>query len=163
MKKILFLLFLAIGFSSHAQKLKEYKASNNVVYKKGDVIKMNKGSAENGDFVYLSIGGWAAGTGQKIPATYAGVAVKIKKIKKYKKHGVEKVLFTVNGGNITNYILDIEPAISSCEVTPCSQKKATTKSESKYDKLKKLKELLDSGAITKEEFEKEKKKILKEQ
>lgn len=40
--------------------------------------------------------------------------------------------------------------------------KETTNSESKADKLRELKKLLDEGVITQEEFEKEKKKILNE-
>ena len=155
---LFYLLISTVSFSQRVQKLDEYKASNGVVYKKGDIITMNIGSAHNGGFVYLTVGGWTPSSFQ-IPSSFAGAPVKVKKIKKYKVKGVEKVLFTVGGGNITNYVLDIEPAIQVCEVTPCKAKDGKH-SSSKYDELKKLKELLDSRVINEEEFEIEKKKIL---
>jgi hypothetical protein len=95
---------------------------------------------------------------------YNGLPVTIKKIRRFKSKNAEKVLFLVGGGNITNYTLDIENAIASCEIKDCIEKvnkvEVVRDAESKYDELKKLKELLDSGAITQNEFEKEKKKIL---
>ena len=41
------------------------------------------------------------------------------------------------------------------------RKPGTTPPPNKYEQLEKLKKLLDSGAITKEEYEREKEKILK--
>ncbi len=53
----------------------------------------------------------------------------------------------------------IEDAIPSCEIADCKTKPAKM-SEDNLDKLKKLKALLDSGALTVAEYETEKKKIL---
>jgi hypothetical protein len=169
MRHLIFSFLLILSSYSFSQKkvekLKEYKANNGVTYKIGDSIKLNKGSNFNGSFNYVMIGGWAVSMNaeqNKLPSTNQGLILTVKKIRKYNRKRYKGVIFTVGGGNITNYLLMINEAIEACEITPCSEKNSFSGSESKYDKLKKLKELLDSGAITKEEFEKEKKKILKE-
>ena len=56
-----------------------------------------------------------------------------------------------------NVFIDIEEAISSCEVTPCS--KSVTVNNN-IDQLLKLKSLLDSGGITQAEYDAQKKKLL---
>jgi hypothetical protein len=162
MKKIMLLSLFAVFFTAKSQdKLEEYKASNGITYKVGDNVLLGKGSGIQGTFVYLRIAGWAMGSNMQIGSAYAGLNVDIKKIKTGKFKGVEKVYFTVGGGNITNYSLDIEAAIESCEVKDCKSQDIVVISESdKYDKLKKLKILLDEGTLTKEEYESEKKKLL---
>lgn len=165
MKKLFFTGLLLICLISYGQttKLKEYKASNGITYKVGDKIKMNQGSAGNGNFIYLTMGGilmTANAVANQIPATYAGANVLVKKIKHYKRKTLgEKTIFTVGGGNITNYTLDIEGAIATCEVTPCN-KNTTHKQLDIYDKLKKIKALFDEGILTEKEYEKEKEKLL---
>ncbi|AUC15453.1 hypothetical protein BTO06_10000 [Tenacibaculum sp. SZ-18] len=157
---IALLVTLASFSQKKVEKLKEYTAPNGVNYKIGDEITLNRGSNDNGSFNYVMIGGWAASTA-KLPATNSGLVVTIKKIKKYNKKRYKGVVFTVGGGNITNYLIMIKEAIDSCEITPCkSENEKVVKTESKYDKIKKIKELLDDGVLTKEEFEAEKKKIL---
>jgi len=162
MKKIIVLLLFVISFSGNAQeKLNEYKASNGITYKIGDNVTLGRGSGTQGTFVYLKIGGWMAGGSTQIGSAYSGLNVDIKKIKKLKYKGAEKVMFTVGGGNIVNYSLDIESAISSCEVKDCNNQSSSVITETdKYDKLKKLKQLLDDGTLTNEEYELEKKKLL---
>lgn len=162
MKKIILLLLLAISFSGNAQeKLNEYTASNKITYKEGDMITLGRGSGLQGTFVYLKIAGWMAGGTTQIGSAYSGLNVEIKKIKKFKFKGAEKTVFTVGGGNITNYSLEIEEAIASCEIKDCINQNTTTIGEAdKYDKLKKLKVLFDDGTLTKEEYDVEKKKLL---
>lgn len=161
MKKLI--LLLLITSFCHAQRISEYKASNGITYKEGDTIKLGMGSGNRGTFVYLQIGGWMAGDSTPIGSNYNGLNVIIAKIKKFTFKGAEKVVFSVKGGNITNYNLMIEDAISVCEIKDCIEKKPIVINESdKYDKLKKLKELFDSGTLTKEEYEKEKKMLLDE-
>ena len=77
-----------------------------------------------------------------------------------KIRGVAKVYFTVGGGNLTNYTLYIDDAIQTCEVLPCAALDDHQPVADKFDQLKKLKDLLDSGAITKAEYDVEKKKLL---
>lgn len=46
---------------AYGQKtIDRYTASNGITYKEGDQIKLGRGSATNGDFLYLQMGGWAA-------------------------------------------------------------------------------------------------------
>ena len=70
-------------------------------------------------------------------------------------------MFSIGGGNIINYTLDIEGAISSCEIKNCIKDRKDISLNDKYDKLAKIKKLFDEGILTKEEYESEKKKILK--
>lgn len=151
----------------------EYRASNGVIYRIGDTILLGRGSAPNGDFRYLTIGGWGAvlmynsnetSSQFDVGRGYSGLTVKIKRILRMKDRGIEKVMFTVGGGNITNYYLSIEDAIATCEVKDCAtESRGTTIIQqplSPADELLKFKKLLDDGAIRKEEYEVQKKKIL---
>lgn len=163
MKKIILLLLLVTGFANAQERILEYKASNNVTYKVGDTIQLGRGSGIQGTFVYLKMAGWAAGSATQIGSAYGGLNVNIKKIKKATFKGAEKIYFTVGGGNITNYSLEIEEAIATCEVKDCASAQGTVVSQSdKYDKLKKLKDLLADGTLTQEEYDSEKKKLLNE-
>jgi len=163
MKRIILLLAVIVLSSQvHAQRLQEYKASNGIVYKEKDTVKLGLGSGFQGTFVHLKMGGFMTGSVTQIGSVYSNTAVTIKKIRKYKMKGAENILFVVGGGNITNYNLLIEPAIQTCEVLPCKENSTTTISQSdKYDKLAKLKKLFDDGVLTQSEYEIEKQKILK--
>ncbi|MBC7847269.1 MAG: SHOCT domain-containing protein [Flavobacterium sp.] len=161
MKKIILLLLLVSGFVNAQENLKEYVASNGITYKVGDMVLLGRGSGGQGTFVYLKIAGWMAGSSTQIGSAYSGLNVEIKKIKKQKFKGAEKIVFTVGGGNITNYSLEIEEAIGSCEIKDCNtQSNAPVSQTDKYDQLKKLKALLADGTLTQEEYEAEKKKLL---
>ncbi|GAA0878976.1 hypothetical protein GCM10009119_19440 [Algoriphagus jejuensis] len=151
-----------MSYSQNAEKLEEYTASNGVTYKIGDEIKLGRGSDTNGKFVYANVGGWAVSTNpedNRLGAANAGLIVTVKKINKYNHKRYKGVYFIVGGGNITNYTLDIENAIQSCEVENCAQESQTVTTD-KYDQLAKLKKLLDDGVLSVEEYELEKKKIL---
>jgi hypothetical protein len=165
MKKFLTLaLLLCMTITVYAQKrLEEYTASNGVTYKVGDQIKMGLGSDPSGKYNYLTVGGWGVSLDReenKLPSI-PGLVVTIKKIKEYDTRAYKGVSFTVGGGNITNYVLDIEGAIRACELEECDKNSGTnTTSSDKYDKLKKLKTLYDEGVLSEEEYEAEKAKIL---
>lgn len=180
MKKSSFLVCITILFFCNtklfSQKLKEFKASNNITYHIGDTITLGKGSANNGDFNFLqmggmfnslaAIGGDADDIGSSIGRNYSGLNLILKKIKSYKFKGATKIIFVVGGGNITNYNLMIEEAIESCEIKDCIEKVQkveviNTASNDKYDKLKKLKQLYDEGVLNENEYNTEKAKILK--
>jgi hypothetical protein len=171
MKKLLLLGIMSFVFVSvnaqKVEKLNEFKASNGVTYKVGDQIKLGRGSGANGAFVYVTIGGWgmvASGKVTPLPPSDAGLIVTIKKIRKYNYKHYKGVYFTVGGGNITNYNVDIENAIATGEIfDPKAKKIAKEKGNAvpdKYDELMKIKKLFDQGVLTKEEYEAEKKKIL---
>ncbi len=173
MKKfIVATVFVCIAFGANAQK--QYKAINGITYHVGDTVRLGLGSSPGGTFLYLQMGGWAAamsydadkGPNQlNIGRGYANTAVIIKKIKSGRISGVEKYWFVVGGGNLTNYNLYIDEAIQVCEVVPCQSSNnfaGQQPSEDKFDKLKKLKGLLDSGAITQAEYDEQKKRLLEQ-
>jgi hypothetical protein len=175
MKHMLFMMLLLISSQVVCQtkKYESYTASNGVTYHIGDTVILGRGSAPDGTFRYVQMGGWAGtlntdannANANNIGKNYSGTGVIIKKIRSYKMKGVERVAFVVGGGNITNYELSIEDAIGTCEIRDCKQQTSQViqvATESKYDKLKKLKELLDSGAITKDEYDQEKTKVMEE-
>lgn len=173
MKKLLLLSFVLFAISNlqaqkKIEKLDDYKASNGITYKVGDEIKLGRGSDTNGRFVYVNMGGWGAAMSGNpeqnwLGAANAGLLVTIKKIKKYNYKRYKGVYFTVGGGNITNYTIDIENAIATCEIENCNQEdNSSTAATDKYDKLAKVKKLFDDGVLTKEEYETEKEKILKQ-
>lgn len=172
MKKITFLIFAVFTLNwansqNTTEKLSEYTASNGVTYKIGDEVKLGRGSDTNGKFVYVNIGGWAVSLNpeeNRLPAGSSGLIVTIKKINKYDYKRYKGVYFIVGGGNITNYTIDIENAIKTCEVENCIKEvqkaEVTGNQPDKYDQLAKLKKLLDDGILTQEEYDAEKKKIL---
>lgn len=174
MKKITFLIIAILTLNlaqaqKKIEKLEEFTASNGITYKIGDEVKLGRGSDTNGKFVYVNIGGWAISTNpeeNRLGAANAGLLVTIKKINKYNHKRYKGVYFTVGGGNITNYTLDIENAIKTCEVENCTKEvqkvEVVGNTSDKYDQLKKIKKLLDDGVLTQEEYDAEKKKILEQ-
>ena len=69
-------------------------------------------------------------------------------------------------GSLIEPVKEEEPIVEEVEVVKPKTKRTTKTKEkdlnTKYDELKKLKELLDSNILTQEEFDKEKNKILKD-
>ncbi|MBS1520702.1 MAG: SHOCT domain-containing protein [Bacteroidetes bacterium] len=176
MKLFLFFLFIIPAFSygqvlGFGKRLAEYKASNGKAYHEGDTIKLGQGSAPNGTFRYIQYAGWAglmfadqSTDSHNLERTLSGYGAVIKKIHSFKAHGIQKVVFAVDIGGGSNCDLWIEDAITSCEITDCNVHKAQAtvmqQSDDSLDKLKKLKSLLDSGAITQAEYNEQKKKLL---
>ncbi len=123
MKKLLiFLLFLPIFLlaqNKRVEKLKEYKASNGIVYHKGDEFQLNTGSGNNDRFVYVRMAAIAMPAYEStnmVPGTLAGTIVKIKKIIKYNKPHYKGVWFIVGAGKTVNFNMDIENAIEFNEI-----------------------------------------------
>ena len=98
---------------------------------------------------------------------YGGLLLQVKSIKKEgsKKRGY-RYYIKVGGGNIVNYEVDLEDAIAVGEIVGANIASTPTiaaapaATSSPADELKKLKELLDAGAITQQEYDSTKKKIL---
>ena len=147
------------------------------VYKDLD-LKIGTGSMNDGDFKFIrtnasSLFNYYSNTGYQGLANQAnsfrrsnsGLTFKVKKMitRGNKKNGF--VYYAKIGSGMINYEVDLENAIRSRElIIPeeymPKQKSQIQYSESKYDQLKKIKELKDSGVLSEEEFQKEKDKII---
>jgi hypothetical protein len=144
-------------------------------YWKGCQIKTGAGTLPNGDFKYIttSPSSWVALMSASasdplrgvmpLKAYASGTILTVKDIKATgnRKRGF-KVWLMVGGGNIVNYLVDIEFATGAGEILS-NNPKYQKKNESAYsvaDEIKKLKELLDAGAITQDEYDAQKKKLL---
>ncbi len=170
MKKLILIAALFIPFLSKAQGLfggtsvTEYKASNGITYHLGDTVRLGRGTKPDGSFLYLEDHGIIPNprSTRTLPKEFANAAAVVKSIRKMKVNGIDKYMFSVNPGGPLRYTVFIDDAIEACEVKPCktpdSAKPATAGSVA--DEIKKLKGLLDSGAITKEEYDAQKKKLL---
>lgn len=98
----------------------------------------------------------------------SGLTFKVKKImtRGTKKNGY--VYYAKIGQGLINYEMDVENAIKFGEIIvpdgflPKAKNQVLELKESKYDKLKKIKELVDSGVLSEEEFQKEKERIMSE-
>ena len=168
MKKIFLILTVMLVLPINAQKkdkLTSYTALNGINYKVGDILWLGKGSGVDGQFEYVKIGGWA----KKLSSTPMRLSYKnenrpftIKKIFKYRSEKWKSVHLTLGSDSSTNYTMDLDNAISNGEVRQSIEKRNTNQQRNydKYDKIAKLKKLFDDGALTQDEYEREKEKLL---
>jgi hypothetical protein len=170
MKNLLLgIIFLPLLISSRYGSVTHfsgYKASNGKTYNVGDTIKLGRGSDANGDFKYIILGGlqrFLSRPGDQratIDKTISGYGAIIKKMNSKSVGGFEKMIFSIKvQGYPSNLDLYIEDAIATCEVADCI-KTGIQQSGDKFDQLKKLKDLLDAGAINQAEYDAQKKKLL---
>ena len=162
---ILLLIFTTSKMISQKKiKLKSYTAENGVTYKKGDVFWLGEPSGEDGKYQFVRIGGWMQNVrskGMYLSAMNIDRPFKIKKLFKYDDPRWKSVHASVGSYNSTNYRVDLDNAISNGEIKQSKgEGEVVYNTIGKYEKLAKLKELLDSSVLTQEEFDSEKKKIL---
>jgi len=153
---------------------------DSIEVKPGDTIFLGSGSDNRGAFAYIYTPPNAfGGTGEiSLSRQYARRQATIKhfKVQKSRRLG-EKTVAVVNVGGLNN-VADLEPAIESGEILAINGRNFREKPVevvqaaqgtqvniqqaplSKADELKKLKELLDTGVLTQDEYDSEKKKIL---
>jgi len=151
------------------------------IYRVGDTLLIGTGSMPDGDFKfirtsatslfqYYSDKGYQGLVNQAnaFPRSYSGLKFKIIRIDKRgnRRHGyVFYPIIETNG--LFRYEVDINNAIKTGEITTQDYdptfggKTIIVNQPSVADEIKKLKELEDQGIITKEEFEKQKQKLLK--
>jgi hypothetical protein len=159
MKTLIFIGIALLPILAKAQ-LTEYKASNGITYHLRDTVRLGKGTAAKGEFLYVEERGIPMpGHTHYLSKGYTNGGVIIKSIKTTRVSGIEKYLFIVETDGPFNCSLYIDDAILACEVTPCVQT-SPKQTASVADELKKLKELLDSGTLTQAEFDAQKKKLL---
>lgn len=168
MKNIILAILSLTPFIGFAQN--EYKASNGKTYHIGDTVKVALGSMPDGNFKYI-----LASQPSFLPprrnsndlsarrdlAHTNAVIKKIKTGSRLTDNG-NKTILVVKGNGLLNFDIWIEEAIAACEVTPCvtTNSSATVPAASVADELLKLKKLLDAGALTQDEFNTQKKKLL---
>lgn len=145
-----------------------YEASNGVKYKVGDWVEMGFGSAPNGGYHFMTMGGFwgvmrfnAYGSANQLDAVkgFQGYKLQIIKMKTIHFMGQSKVCFVVKAP-LSRYNLLIEDAIGKCEVLPCKSNQQVIQQLSAADEILKYKKLMDDGIITKEEFEAKKQQLL---
>jgi len=141
---------------------------------KGDQVKVGVGSTPDGDFKFIRINSASvfnnysviksySNSANAFPRRNAGLSFKVIKVQERgdKKHGF--VNYLVLGGGV-RYEVDVDNAISSGELSIPEEFKPKSKGSagqiSVADELKKYKDLLDSGAITPEEYAAKKKQLL---
>jgi len=154
MKNILLFVFFIVSMDCFAQDTAYYKASNGVIYKPNGEVKLGKGVGGDGNFMFIHE---SDALDFPLNRIYNNGVFTIREVKTYKTGNTQKILLLFKEKRF-NYEIIIEDAIDACEVIPCSPVQNSTGSVA--DELLKLKRLLDGGAITKEEFDAQKKKLL---
>ncbi|WP_300675504.1 SHOCT domain-containing protein [Soonwooa sp.] len=187
MKNLVLLSLLLIGIFASAQQEPKFEndtltTSTGFKAYEGLELKIGTGSMNDGDFKFIrtnasSLFNYTSTTGYKGLANQAnsfarsnsGLSYSVKKImpRGSKKNGY--VYYVKIGRGLMNYEVDLENAIRSGEIIVPNEFMPKSKnqtqvviSESKYDKLKKIKELKDNGILSDDEFQKEKDKIMAE-
>ena len=187
MKKLTLIFLMIYGnmiYSQNQPKFESDTLTTSTGFKvyEGLDLKIGTGSMNDGDFKFIrtnatSLFNYTSTTGYNGLANQAnsfsrsnsGLTYKVKKIMHRGKKKNGYVYYAKIGQSLINYEVDIENAIKYGEIIvpeeflPKSKSNLNTNViESKYDKLKKIKELKDSGILSDEEFQKEKEKIMKE-
>ncbi|WP_206513043.1 SHOCT domain-containing protein [Larkinella soli] len=136
--------------------------SNGFTIKAGDTLHLVSGTMPNGDFKYImakpnllsmALTPLHSSNGRRFFV--------IKRVDLYgnKKRG-EQYFALINPGGF-NHLVDLVQAIDAGEISRINSLPVKpTASRSVADELLKFKQLLDSGAITQEEYDKQKKKLL---
>ena len=162
-----------------------YVTNSGFTVKAGDELILGKGTLPNKffAFIYQSPMGYFTETSldasdrKSLISAFAGKKVKVKRLQSYgtRRTGFN-VVAVVGAGDIVNYWIELDQAIEAGEIVvpePYASKLDINKKNapvviqqntvSVADEIKKLKDLYDSGVLTKEEYEAEKKKLLAKQ
>ncbi|GAB3703219.1 hypothetical protein GCM10027592_32960 [Spirosoma flavus] len=141
------------------------------VIKTGDTLYFGKASQPNKQFGFIyEMPRYVNGqqTYRYLPSDYAGRRGIVKDLTQNgtKRQGF-KMSAEIGVGMLVRYYADLDNAIEAGEVLPppnlrnvTPSAKAATGTVSVADELIKLKQLLDAGALTKDEYEAQKKKLL---
>jgi hypothetical protein len=149
--------------ASSAQKSSSYLATNGINYAVGDTLVLGVGSAADGFFnhiysgVALSIFGSLAEENEydvRLPEYFQGAPVVIKKIKQREKD----VLFLFNTDGWGSYVIDVEQAINTCEISYCRPNGFLTQEE--FEKLILLYRAVLNQEITTLRFEELRKELI---
>jgi len=173
MGKLIFICLVCLSMISNAQIPGKrtpgpYVLSNGISFKEGDTVILGTGSDPTGDFKFIyNPPNYLLGVRQQsLSKQYSNAHLVIKRFNTYtnKKVG-SKVWAVVNPGGILNGVIELQQAYDAGEIIvkgkPAVGKNAVSSTSSTVaDELLKLKTLLDAGALTKPEYEAQKKKLL---
>ncbi|NCT92912.1 MAG: SHOCT domain-containing protein [Chitinophagaceae bacterium] len=150
-----------------------YTLSSGWTIKEGDTLRLGPGTMPDKRYAYIyqsPLNFFATASADNSGKNYlASNAARNAIVKEFITYGTKRSGFTiiakVGVGDISNYWIEIDNAIGSGELTPPAMyssfyKKTSGPAASIADELKKWKDLLDAGAITKEEYEAQKKKLI---
>jgi len=134
----------------------------------GDTLHFGRGTMPSGNFKYIAqpVNVFAGSAEMSLHRSFSGRTLIVKDLRESKsKRMGQKVLAVVNPGGF-NYAVELEDAIATGEIVAINSRRmgqasATVASAgSVADELIKLKQLLDAGAISQDEYNTQKKKIL---
>lgn len=151
--------FILLFVNMNCLSQTEYQTKQGIKYKIGDTLHIGRPMKIAKSMIMVAASHWK--TIYKMNGETSGNSnLTDKKVVINKIEEVDKMTrFQFRIFN-TNFYVIIDEAITTGEILSDYKVNFNVASEDKYDKLKKIKELLDSGALTPEEFESEKKKIL---
>jgi hypothetical protein len=181
-KLVLTHVLLLMSVFSFAQENEYPKLTNDTLifkpglsFVKGEKVKIGTGAMPDGDFKYIrrsatSLFQYSSTTGYQglansansLPRTASGMEYKIVRIDKRGSKKMGFVFYPIINVGAIRFEVDVENAIKFGEIiVPEEFRPASTKQNiSTTDELRKLKDLYDSGVLTKEEYEVAKKKLL---
>jgi hypothetical protein len=163
-------LLLALS-PAHAQKQSVYTTSNGLQIKTGDTLMLGVGSAYDGYFNYIYSGlaatifaalAYEYDQDLRLPEFFQGAPVVIKRIRSAKKtkndNGQPTTWLYFDTDGWGTFMIDIESAISVCEVAWCRPDGFLSQEE--FEKLILLYRSLQNESITKEKFDALRKEML---
>ncbi len=176
MRKCIFLILLFHASVLTAQdsdyvRSDTMRTSSGFIVYAGQELKLGIGNLPNGDFRYINVSTssfyYISHKGHHIESSLSKININHNvKVIKIITHGSSKkgyLYYPVINVASVPYQIDIDGAIATGEIVVPDEFKPNTTTiqqsqEDVYDKIKKLKELLDSGAITQEEYDTQKKR-----
>lgn len=174
MKKIIF-VFIPLVILTCVKQTKaqdQYTASNGITYRLGDVVKVGYGSGYDGSFQFVYWGEAVMGNPIGRVSFRRATLKEIKSTAPSFKNRLETI-FVLKGDDLATYSVQIERAIYSCEVEPCSPSESVGRIPrgddrrppiipiTVTDELAKLKQLRNRNAIDVFEYNEQKEKMFK--
>ena len=145
-----------IGVEKPKGQFNEYISKDGSVYKEGDTITVGKGSGTNGFFTFIQVMTNMGGAYMLEPkGTNTKTIIKSVVVNGNKREGW-KVWFVTKAGQGNKYLFPFEDAVASGEI-----KSFGMTSDEALTELKKLKDKLDLGLITQDEFAKKRAELSK--
>jgi hypothetical protein len=162
---LLFSAPLSVFAQMPGKAVEEYKTPSGTTFHRGDTLRFGRGSNPNGAFIYAYIPAKLLGSPRVyFNTSWAGGKAVIKELRyqELKKGGDHRTIAIVKTNTI-NGVVELDQAEEVREILSPNNKQAAAQSAPTgvADELIKLKSLLDAKAISQEEYDKQKAKLLK--